>query len=143
MQSMEVWLLKRLIVMPALAEQVPIDRIRADTLESRALHAFVEFGREAASGNFDALLIDRFQGTEFEGLFKQIQKEAMVLSLTPEQVAGEFRDSLPTLERRHVKERLAALQREAESRDLDAGERAVLAALTRRLLELDRQRSML
>ncbi|HYA47923.1 MAG TPA: toprim domain-containing protein, partial [Burkholderiales bacterium] len=143
MQSMEVWLLKRLIVMPALAEQVPMDRIRADTLESRALHAFVEFGREGAGGNFDALLIDRFQGTEFEGLFKQIQKEAMVLNLTPEQVAGEFHDSLPTLERRHVKERLAVLQREAESRDLDAGERAALAALTRRLSELDRQRSVL
>lgn len=141
MQSLEIWLLKRLIVMPSLAEQVPVDRIRGDTLESRALHAFIEFGRKTSGGNFDALLIDRFQGTEFEGLFKQMQKEAMVLNLTPEQVTGEFRDALPNLERRHVRERLAALQREAESRGLDAEEMSALTALTKRLSELDRHRT--
>ncbi len=141
MQSLEIWLLKRLIVAPGLARDVPLDRLRGDSFESRALQAFIEFGREAPGANFDALLIDRFQGTEFDGLFKQMQKEAMVLNLTPEQVTEEFRDALPNLERLHVRERLGDLERQAAERELDAEERARLSALTQRLWELDRSRT--
>jgi len=141
MQSLEVWLLKRLMVRPELARELPTAGLRRDSFESRALQAFLAFAGEAAGPNFDALVIDRFQGSEFDGLFKQMQKEAMVLALTPEQVEDEFRDALPSLERLHIRERIGELEREAGGRELAADERALLASLARRLHELDQARS--
>jgi DNA primase len=141
MQSLEAWLLKRLMVRPDLAAEVPLERLRGDGAESRALEKFIEFARGTAGPNFDALVIDRFQGGEFEALFKQMRSEAMVLNLTPEQVEGDLRSALPNLELRHVNERLAELGRRSESRELTAEEESQLAALTRRRLELDQARS--
>ena len=141
MQSLEIWLLKRLMVRPGLAQDLPIERLQGESFESRALQAFVGFARETTGPNFDAIVIERFQGTEFDGLFKQMQKEAMVLNLTPEQVEAEFRDALPNLELQHVKETLTELVRQAGIRPLTADENAQLAALTRKRQELDQMRT--
>ena len=65
-------------------------------------------------GNFDALVIDHFRGTEFEILFNQLRSELMVLNLSPEQAEAEFRDSLPKLERDHIDQQLNELQAKAK-----------------------------
>ncbi|HEY6865360.1 MAG TPA: DNA primase [Burkholderiales bacterium] len=141
MQSLEVWLLKRLMVKPSLAAEMPAELLRGQSFESLALQVFVAFARETAGANFDALVIDRFHGTEFEGLFKQIKKEVMVMALSPEDVEMEFRDALPNMELQHVKDRLAELVRQAELRRLTPEEEAQLARLAARRKELDVVRS--
>ncbi len=141
MQSLEIWLLKRLMVKPSLAAEMPAELLRGQTFESLALQVFVAFARETAGANFDALVIDRFHGTEFEALFKQIKKEVMVMALSPEDVEMEFRDALPNMELQHVKDRLAELVRQAELRPLTPEEEAQLARLAARRKDLDVARS--
>ncbi len=141
MQSLEVWLLKRLMVKPSLAHELPPELLRGQTFESLALQVFVAFARETPGANFDALVIDRFHGTEFEVLFKQVKKEVMVMGLSPEDVEVEFRDALPNMELQHVKDRLAELVREADLRKLTPEEEAQLARLAARRKELDIARS--
>jgi DNA primase DnaG-like protein len=141
MQSLEIWLLKRLMVKPSLAHELPPELLRGQTFESLALQVFVAFARETAGANFDALVIDRFHGTEFEGLFKQVKKEVMVMALSPEDVEVEFRDALPNMELQHVKDRLAQLVRQAELRKLTPEEEAQLGRLAARRKELDMARS--
>jgi DNA primase len=141
MQSLEIWLLKRLMVQPSLAHELPAELLRGQTFESLALQVFVAFARETGGANFDALVIDRFHGTEFEGLFKQVKKEVMVMALSPEDVELEFRDALPNMELQHVKDRLAELVRQAELRKLTPDEEAQLARLAARRRELDVARS--
>jgi DNA primase len=141
MQSLEVWLLKRLMVKPSLANELPAELLRGHSFESLALQVFVAFARETADANFDALVIDRFHGTEFEGLFKQIKKEVMVMALSPEDVEMEFRDALPNMELQHVKDRLSELVRQAELRSLTPEEEAQLGRLAARRKELDIARS--
>jgi DNA primase len=142
MQSLEVWLLKCLLVKAELAGELPMERFRGSGFESRALQEFVAFVSEISdpASGLDALVIERFQGTEFEALFRQLQQEAMQVNLTPEQVEAEFRDALPSLERLHVKERIDEWQRQAERRTLGPEECSQLAGLTQRLMELDRGR---
>ena len=82
-------------------------------------------------------MIDRFHGTEFEGLFKQIKKEVMVMALSPEDVEVEFRDALPNMELQHVKDRLTELVRQADLRKLTPAEEAQLGRLAARRKELD------
>jgi DNA primase len=137
MQSVEVWLLKRLMVKPALAAELPAELLRGQTFESLALQVFVAFAREKADANFDALVIDRFHDTEFEGLFKQIKKEVMVMGLSPEDVELDFREALPNLELQHVKGRIADMVRQAELRKLTAEEEALLGRLAERRKQLD------
>ena len=141
MQSLEVWLLKRLMVKPSLAHELPAELLRGQTFESLALQVFVAFARETAAANFDALVIDRFHGTEFEALFKQVKKEVMVMALSPEDVEVDFRDALPNMELQHVKDRLADLVRQAELRKLTPEEEAQLGRLAARRKELDIARS--
>ena len=141
MQSLEVWLLKRLMVKPSLAAEMPAELLRGQSFESLALQVFVAFARETAGANFDALVIDRFHGTEFEALFKQIKKEVMVMALSPEDVEMEFRDALPNMELQHVKDRLVELVRQAELRRLTPEEEAQLGRLAARRKELDVARS--
>jgi DNA primase len=137
MQSVEIWLLKRLMVQPALARELPLELLRGQTFESLALQVFVAFAREKADANFDALVIDRFHDTEFESLFKQIKKEVMVMGLSPEDVELEFREALPNLELQHVKDRIADLVRQADLRKLTPEEEAQLGRLAERRKQLD------
>jgi DNA primase len=137
MQSVEVWLLKRLMVKPALAAELPPELLRGQTFESLALQVFVAFARDKADANFDALVIDRFHDTEFEGLFKQIKKEVMVMGLSPEDVELDFREALPNLELQHVKDRIADMVRQAELRPLTPEEEAQLGRLAERRKQLD------
>ncbi len=139
MQSLGIWLLKRLMVKPDLARDLPMEHLRGETLESRGLEAFAKFARETTGPNFDALLIERFRGGEFEGLFERIHSEAMELDLTPEEVEAEFRDALPGLELLHVKERLAELQPRLSATDLKPEERALLSDLNKRLTALSQR----
>ncbi len=139
MQSLEVLLLKGLMVKPDLARELPMEHLRGGTLESRGLKEFAKFARETTGPNFDALLIERFKGDEFEGLFEQIHSEAMVLDFTPEEVEAEFRDALPRLELRHVKARLAELQPRLISADLTPEERALVSDLNKRLTALNQR----
>jgi len=137
MQSVEIWLLKRLMVKPALAAELPTELLRGQTFESLALQVFVAFARGKADASFDALVIDRFHDTEFEGLFKQIKKEVMVMGLSPEDVELDFREALPNLELQHVKDRIADMVRQAELRKLTPEEEAQLGRLVERRKQLD------
>jgi DNA primase len=143
MQSVEIWLLKCLMVKPELARELPMERFRGDGFECRALQEFVSFAQEITEpvSSLDALIIERFQGKEFEALFKRLQKETIGVNLTPEQVDAEFRDALPNLERQHVKERIDEWKRQAEQRTLGPEECSQLVGLTQRLRELDRSRA--
>jgi DNA primase len=137
MQTVEIWLLKRLMVKPALAAQLPTELLRGQTFESLALQVFVAFARDKTDANFDALVIDRFRDTEFEALFKQIKKEVMVMALSPEDVELDFREALPNLELQHVKDRIADMVRDAELRKLTPEEEAQLGRLVERRKQLD------
>jgi DNA primase len=142
MQSLEIWLLKRLMVKPSLAGELPAELLRGQTFESLALQVFAAFVRETGDrANFDALVIDRFQGTEFERLFKRVRQEVMVMGLSPEDVEVEFRDALPNMELQHVKDRMTELVRLSDLRKLTPEEEAQLGRLAARRAELDIARS--
>jgi DNA primase len=114
-QSVQRWLLKRLLVKSGLARELPLERFCGEDVESQGLVALAEYSLVHAEqgGNFDAMVIDHFRGTKFETLFNQLRSELMVLSLSPEQAEAEFRDSLPKLERDHIDQQLNELQDKA------------------------------
>jgi DNA primase len=115
-QSVQRWLLKRLLVKSGLARELPLERFYGEDVESRGLVSLAEYSlvQLDQGGNFDALVIDHFRGTEFETLFNQLRSELMVLNLSPEQAEAEFRDSLPKLERDHIDQQLNELQHKAK-----------------------------
>jgi hypothetical protein len=140
-QSVQRWLLKRLLVRSELARELPLERFHGEDVESRGLVALTEYSLAQAeqSGNFDALVIDHFRGTEFETLFNQLRSELMVLSLSPEQAEAEFRDSLPKLERDHIDQQLDALQEKARIGSFDRADAERMNELTKRKAALDQR----
>ena len=140
-QSVQRWLLKRLLVKSGLARELPLERFYGEDVESRALVALAEYSRfqPEQGGNFDALVIDRFRGTEFETLFNQLRSELIVLNLSPEQAEAEFRDSLPKLERDHIDQQLNELQDKARIGAFSRVDADRMNELTKRKATLDRR----
>ena len=139
--SVQRWLLKRLLIQPALARELPLERFYGEDVESKGLTALAEFSMvlQEQGGNFDALVIDRFRGTEFENLFNQLRSELMVLNLSPEQAEAEFRDALPRLERDHIDVQLNELQQKARSGALTRADAERMNELTKRKAALDQR----
>lgn len=139
--SVQRWLLKRLLVKPGLARELPLERFYGEDVESRGLAVLAEFSlvQEEQGGNFDALVIDRFRGTEFETLFNQLRSELIVLNLSPEQAEAEFRDSLPKLERDHIDQQLNELQSKARFGTFDRADAERMNELTKRKAALDQR----
>ena len=139
-QSHELWLAKRLLVAPGVADRVPLEFVDSDTLESRAVRALIAFAVESAESNFDALVFERFRDTEFETLFNQLRSELLVLGLSPEQAEGDVLEALPRLERDWIRRQMDRVQRDTASGAISADEaRSRLQELTRHRAELDRR----
>ena len=140
-QSVQRWLLKRLLVKSGLARELPLERFYGEDVESRGLVALTEYSlvQLDQGGNFDALVIDHFRGTEFETLFNQLRSELMVLNLSPEQAEAEFRDSLPKLERDHIDQQLNELQDKARIGAFSRADADRMNELTKRKAALDQR----
>ena len=139
-QSHELWLAKRLLVAPGIADRVPLEFVDTDTLESRAVRALIAFAVESAESNFDALVFERFRDTEFETLFNQLRSELLVLGLSPEQAEGDVLEALPRLERDWIRRQMDRVQRDTASGAISPDEaRDRLQELTRHRAELDRR----
>jgi DNA primase len=140
-QSVQRWMLKRLLVKSGLARELPLERFCGEDVESRGLVALAEYSlvQPDQCGNFDALVIDHFRGTEFETLFNQLRSELMVLNLSPEQAEAEFRDSLPKLERDHIDQQLDALQDKARIGAFSRADAERMNELTKRKAALDQR----
>jgi DNA primase len=138
-QSTQRWLLKRLLVKSGLARELPLERFCGEDVESRGLVALAEYSllQSEQDGNFDALVIDHFRGTEFETLFNQLRSELIVLNLSPEQAESEFRDALPKLERDHIDRQLDALQDKAKIGSFSRDDATRMNELTKRKAALD------
>ena len=140
-QSVQRWLLKRLLVKSGLACELPLERFYGEDVESRGLVALAEYSlvQPEPGGNFDALVIDHFRGTEFETLFNQLRSELIVLNLSPEQAEAEFRDSLPKLERDHIDQQLDELQDKARIGAFSRADADRMNELTKRKAALDQR----
>jgi DNA primase len=140
-QSVQRWLLKRLLVKSGLARELPLERFYGEDVESRGLVALAEYSlvQPEQGSNFDALVIDHFRGTEFETLFNQLRSELMVLNLSPEQAEAEFRDSLPKLERDHIDRQLDELQDKARIGAFSRADADRMNELTKRKAALDQR----
>ena len=142
-QSVQRWLLKRMLIKSGLARELPLERFCGEDVESRGLVALAEYSlvQSEQSSNFDALVIDHFRGTEFETLFNQLRSELMVLNLSPEQAEAEFRDSLPKLERDHIDQQLNELQAKARIGAFSRADAERMNELTKRKAALDQRPS--
>ncbi len=139
--SMQRWLLRSLLAKSALARELPIERFRGEDVESRGLVALAEYllAQSGQGGNFDALVIDHFRGTEFETLFSLLQSELIELDLSPERADAEFRDSLRKLERDHIDQQLDALQGKARTGAFSRADGDQMNELTKRKAALDQR----
>ncbi len=137
-QSFERWLLKRLMINPALGRHLPVAHLDPDHADTPGILALIEYARHSPHPNSEALLIDHFRGSELEKLFNQVRSELMVLNLTPEQAEAEFLDALPNLERRCIHERLTRLRLRAAQGSITPGEIADMDGLLKRLSALAR-----
>jgi DNA primase len=137
-QSVQRWLLKHVLIKPVLARELPLERFGGEDVESRGLVALTQFSlaQLEQGGNFYALAIDHFRGTEFEPLFNRLQSELLEPNLSPEQAEAEFRDTLPKIERDHIDEQLNELQRKASSGVFDR-------AIAERMKELNERKAAL
>jgi DNA primase len=142
-QSVQRWLLKRLLVKSGLARELPLERFCGEDVEAQGLVALAEYSlvQGDQGGNFDAMVIDHFRGTKFETLFNQLRSELMVLSLSPEQAEAEFRDSLPKLERDHIDQQLNELQDKARIEGFSRADAERMNELTKRKAALDQRSS--
>ena len=137
-QSFERWLLKRLMVNPALGRHLPVEHLDPNHGDTPGVLALIEYARHSPSPNSEALLIDHFRGSELETLFNQVRSELMVLNLTPEQAEAEFLDALPNLERRCINESLTRLRQRAADGSITTAEIAEMNRLLKRLSALGR-----
>ena len=140
-QSVQRWLLKRLLVKSGLARELPLERFVSNDVESRGLIALAEYSLAQADrgSDFDALVIDHFRGTEFETLFNHLRSELIALNLSPDQAEAEFRDSVPKLERDYIDQQLNDLQRKARTGEFNRADAERMNELTKRKAALDQQ----
>ncbi len=108
-RSEEQHLLRCVVMQPALAEELDEELLDPDLPESAALRALAAdlAGTEAASG---AVLVERYQGTQFEKAIFQAQESAIEQGVTPEAAAQEFRQLQIALRIRRKHREIEALK---------------------------------
>jgi DNA primase len=102
-------LLQCLIAKPALAKELSAELLDQGSLESRALIAIAEFCREnpEVEGN---VVVDHFQGTEFQNLLESNQAALLDTKLEAEHMEVDFRGALERLQDKQRHQRFEALR---------------------------------
>jgi DNA primase len=114
LKSEEQHLLRCVVTNPALAEELAEELLDPDLPESAALRALAAdpAGAEGASG---AVLVERYQGTQFEKAVFQAQESAIDQGVTPESAAQEFRQLQIALRIRRKHLEIEALKGQLEA----------------------------
>ncbi len=102
-------LLQWLISRPALAKELSLELVDQSSPEARGLVAVAEFCREnpQTEGN---IVVDHFQGTEFQRLLESGQAALLDTKLEPEQIEVDFRNALVLLQDKRRHQRFEALR---------------------------------
>ena len=114
LKSEEQHLLRCVVTDPALAEELDEELLDPDLPESAALRALAAdpAGVDGASG---AVLVERYQGTQFEKAVFQAQESAIDQGVTPESAAQEFRQLQIALRIRRKHLEIDALKGQVEA----------------------------
>ena len=129
--SQERNLLRCVLAKPGLAEELDDELLDAELPETGALRAIA--GMELDESVNGAVLVERFQGTEYEQIVFQIQ--ASDLDLAAEQAGEEFRQIQLALRIKRMHKAIDELNRDAASNP------ALRPELQRRLQELNQLKS--
>jgi len=102
-------LLQWLISRPALAKELSLELVDQSSLETRGLVAVAEFCRENPGVEAN-IVVDHFQGTEFQRLLESGQAALLDTKLEPEQIEVDFRNALVLLQDKRRHQRFEALR---------------------------------
>jgi DNA primase len=131
--SQERNLLRCVLARPGLAAELDDELLDPEQPETGALRAIAELGLEdGASG---AVLVERFQGTEYEQIVFQTQASDLVQDFAVDAAGEEFRQIQLALRIKHMHKAIETLNRDA------AVNPALRPELQRRLQELNQLKS--
>jgi DNA primase len=102
-------MLQWLISKPALAKELSLDLVDQSSLEARGLVAVAEFCREKPGVEAN-IVVDHFQGTEFQRLLEAGQAALLDTKLEPEQIEADFHNALVLLQEKRRQQRFEALR---------------------------------
>ncbi len=102
-------LLQWLISRPALAKELSLELVDQSSPEARGLVAVAEFCRENPGVEAN-IVVDHFQGTEFQRLLESGQAALLDTKLEPEQIEVDFRNALVLLQDKRRHQRFEALR---------------------------------
>jgi DNA primase len=102
-------LLQWLIFKPALAKELSLDLVDQSSLEARGLVAVAEFCREKPGVEAN-ILVEHFQGTEFQRLLEAGQAALLDTKLESEQIEVDFRNAVVLLQEKRRQQRFEALR---------------------------------
>jgi DNA primase len=102
-------LLQWLISRPALAKELSLELVDQSSPEARGLVAVAEFCRENPGVEAN-IVVDHFQGTEFQRLLESGQAALLDTKLEPEQIDVDFRNALVLLQDKRRHQRFEALR---------------------------------
>jgi hypothetical protein len=98
-----------LISRPALAKELSLELVDQSSPEARGLVAVAEFCRENPGVEAN-IVVDHFQGTEFQRLLESGQAALLDTKLEPEQIDVDFRNALALLQDKRRHQRFEALR---------------------------------
>ncbi|HET9352316.1 MAG TPA: DNA primase [Burkholderiales bacterium] len=127
--SQERHLLRCVLARPSLAAELDDELLDPEQPETGALRAIAELALE--DGVSGALLVERFQGTEYEQIVFQTQASELTHDLAEDEAGEEFRQIQLALRIKHMHKAIDALNRDAASNP------ALRPELQRRLQELN------
>jgi DNA primase len=127
--SQERHLLRCVLARPGLAAELDDALLDPEQPETGALRAIAELALE--DGVSGALLVERFQGTEYEQIVFQTQASELAHDLAEDTAGEEFRQIQLALRIKHMHKSIEALNRDAASNP------ALRPELQRRLQELN------
>ncbi len=102
-------LLQWLISKPALAKELSLELVDQSSPEAHGLVVVAEFCRENPGVEAN-IVVDHFQGTEFQTLLESAQAALLDTKLEPEQIEVDFRNALVLLQDRRRHQRFEALR---------------------------------
>jgi DNA primase len=102
-------LLQWLISRPALAKELSLELVDQSSPEARGLVAVAEFCRENPGVEAN-IVVDHFQGTEFQRLLESGQAALLDTKLEPEQIEVDFRNALVLLQDKRRRQRFEVLR---------------------------------
>jgi DNA primase len=102
-------LLQWLISRPALAKELSLELVDQSSPEARGLVAVAEFCRENPGAEAN-IVVDHFQGTEFQRLLESGQAALLDTKLEPEQIEVDFRNALVLLQDKRRRQRFEVLR---------------------------------